>query len=221
MITQGVDQIMRQMMFCLPGRITAFDPDTQLAQVECGIKRLVSGEQAETIPVIDNVPVRFSGDSDWYFFHQITPGETEGLIHFSQRAIDTWLDQGGPVAPHERRMLSEEDAFFSPGYRSKPGAIPSLQTDGAGISNYAGTVVIRAIDGGVRIEVDGEDLGAVLDDISGVIDSTLGQLSSETVVISSGSSAGTYPLTGQAQYATIKSDLASIRARLNTILGTG
>jgi len=158
MLTHGVDQIMRQMMFCLPGRITAFDSETQLAQVECGIKRLIKDQEAETIPVIDNVPVRFSGDSAWFFYHQITPGETEGLIHFSQRAIDTWLDQGGPVAPHERRMLSEEDAFFSPGYRSKPGAIPSLPTEGAGLANYDDNVSIKADDNGITLTVGAQVL---------------------------------------------------------------
>ncbi len=220
MLRVAIDQALRQAMFCLPGRITAFDPATQLAQVECGIQRVVDG-RGETIPVIGNVPVQFAGDNEWYLYHQITPGKTEGLIHFSQRAIDTWLDQGGPVAPHELRILSEEDAFFVPGLRSKPGAIPNLPTTGAGITNYDGTVAIRLEDGRVVIERDGEDLGAVLDEVSGIIDSTLSQLSSESVIIPSGSSAGTYPLTGQAQYGTIASDLAAIRDRLNTILGVG
>lgn len=136
MMVDCFDDLMRQCMFCLPGRITSFDPETQLAQVECGIQRLRNG-QGTTIPVIESVPVCFPGDGEFYFWHQITTGETEGLIHFSQRAIDTWIDQGGPVAPHEARMLTEDDAFFVPGVRSRPGAIPDFKNDGAGISNYA------------------------------------------------------------------------------------
>lgn len=136
MMVDSFDNLMRQCMFCLPGRITTFDPETQLAQVECGIQRLRDGK-GHTIPVIESVPVCFPGDNDWYFFHQITPGETEGLIHFSQRAIDTWIDQGGPVAPHEARMLTEDDAFFVPGVRSRPNVIPGFKNDGAGVSNYA------------------------------------------------------------------------------------
>lgn len=136
-MVDSFDNLMRQCMFCLPGRITAFNPETQLAQIECGIQRLRDGK-GHTIPVIENVPVCFPGDGEFYFWHQITPGETEGLIHFAQRAIDTWIDQGGPVAPHEARMLTEDDAFFVPGVRSRPGAIPGFKNDGAGISNYAG-----------------------------------------------------------------------------------
>lgn len=142
MLEQAFESLMRQAMFCLPGRVVGFDPDTQLAQVECGIQRIVDG-QPETIPVIENVPVCFPGDGEFYFWHQITPGETEGVVQFSQRAMDTWLDQGGPVAPHERRMLSESDAIFVPGVRSKPGAIPNFNNDGAGFGNYAGDTFVH------------------------------------------------------------------------------
>jgi len=147
MMVDSFDALMRQCMFCLPGKVISFDPDTQLAQVECGIQRIRNG-QGYTIPVLTNVPVCFAGDGEWYFFHQITPGETEGLIHFSQRAIDTWIDQGGPVAPHEARMLTEDDAFFVPGVRSTPGAIPDFRNDGAGISNYAQDVSVHLKSGG-------------------------------------------------------------------------
>lgn len=142
-ITQAIDIALRQAMFCLPGKITGFDPVTQLAQIECGIQRIVSGEP-RTIAVIEGVPVQFAGDGQWYFWHQITPGETEGLIHFGQRAIDTWIDQGGPVAPHDRRILSADDAFFVPGVRSRPGAIPNFKNEGAGLGSYDQNTFIHA-----------------------------------------------------------------------------
>ena len=171
MLEQGMDAIMRQMMFCLPGRIMAFDADTQLAQVEVGVQRIVNGEGV-TIPVIENVPVHFAGDGEWYFWHQITPGETEGLIHFSQRAIDTWIDQGGPVAPHEKRMLSEKDAFFVPGVRARPNAIPGFKNDGAGVGNFAGDTFMHLKSDGSGEVVTASDLngtvGGNLDvDVSG------------------------------------------------------
>ncbi len=137
MLERVLDSWMRQAMFTLPGRILSFDPTTQLATVEAGIERVVD-EQGVAIPPIENVPVCFPGDGQYYFWHQITDGETEGLLHFNQRAIDSWIEQGGPVKPHENRILSEEDCFFEPGYRSKPDAIPGFKNDGAGISNYAG-----------------------------------------------------------------------------------
>ncbi len=142
MLSEVLDAWMRQAMFTLPGRVLDFNPETQLAKVEAGIERVVNG-QGITIPPIENIPVCFPGDGKYYFWHQITNGETEGLLHFNQRAIDTWIERGGPVAPHETRILSEEDCFFEPGYRSKPGAIPNFKNDGAGISNYAGDQYIH------------------------------------------------------------------------------
>lgn len=164
LMEQSFSSLIRQCMFTLPGRVTGFDPETQLAQIEWGINRLDGEGNSLPTPVVDEVPVVFAGDGEWYFFHQITPGETEGLIHFSQRAIDTWIGQGGPVDPHERRYLSEEDAFFVPGARSRPGAIPNFKNDGAGVSNYAQTsythhksdgTIETVTDGPVTVEASG------------------------------------------------------------------
>lgn len=153
--SRAFDAMIAQCFFCMPGRIVAFDAETQLAQVECGIQRVVDGTP-KTRAIIPNVPVHFAGDGQFYFWHQITPGETEGLIHFSQRAIDTWIDQGGPVAPHTRRVLAKEDAFFVPGVRSQPGKIPGFKNDGAGIGNYAGdTLVHLKASGDIAIEAPG------------------------------------------------------------------
>jgi len=158
MLDEAFTGLLRSLMICLPGRITAFDPEQQRAQVECGIRRLVGGTTAETIPPIQNVPVQFSGDSEWYHFHQITPGETEGLIYFTQRAADSWLNQGGPVAPTDFRMFDAKDAFFAPGFRSAPKAIPGFPNDGAGISNYAGNTRIHAQDGIITMTAGGSTI---------------------------------------------------------------
>lgn len=156
LISRAFDAMIAQCFFCMPGRIVAFDADTQIAQVECGIQRVVDGTP-KTRAIIPNVPVSFAGDGEFYFWHQITPGETEGLIHFSQRAIDTWIDQGGPVAPHTGRVLSKEDAFFVPGVRSQPGKIPGFKNDGVGLGNYAGDTFLHLkADGSVEMQSTGD-----------------------------------------------------------------
>lgn len=170
MMVEVLDEWVRQLMFTLPGRIVSFDPSTQLAQVEAGIQRVVEG-RGQTIPVIEQVPVCFPGDGAYYFWHQITPGETEGLLHFSQRAIDTWIDQGGPIPPHELRVLSEEDCFFEPGYRSRPSAIPGFKNDGAGISNYAGDQYLHLLANGTAELFTPSDATV---DVGGNLDATIG-----------------------------------------------
>ncbi|EHD21771.1 MULTISPECIES: Gp138 family membrane-puncturing spike protein [Brenneria] len=145
-----------RLMVCLPGKIISYNPDNQRAQVECGIQRK-NGDSFETLSIIENVPVNFSGTKEWTVFHELPVG-TEGVIHFSQRAIDTWLDQGGPVAPHNMRMFSASDAFFSPGYRSLKTAIPDLPTSGMGMGNRDGSVRIHLTDNGITLTCGGVSL---------------------------------------------------------------
>lgn len=152
MLDEALAGTLRGLMVCLPGRIMSFDAETQRAQVQCGIRRLRDG-QPITISVIENVPVQFSGDNEWYFWHQITPGETEGLIHFTQRAADTWINSGGVTTPVDFRLFSAKDAFFAPGYRSQPGRIPGFVNDGCGLSNYAGNVRLALTDAGMTVTV--------------------------------------------------------------------
>lgn len=149
LIKDAIHTSLRNLMVCLPGKVIAFDPSTQMAQVECGIQKRINGV-FRTIPVIDSVRVQFAGDSEWYFWHEVKPG-TEGLIHFSQRAVDTWNDQGGPVAPHELRMFSAEDAYFVPGIRSTPRIIPGFVNEGVGMSSYDGATRIHLAPGSITL----------------------------------------------------------------------
>lgn len=154
LLEQALNTSLRGLMVSLPGRVVAFDANTQRAQIECGLNRIINGEPQE-IPVIINVPVQFSGDSEWYFYHQITPNETEGLVHFSQRAAETWKQQGGKTTPVDFRMFSPQDAFFAPGFRSDPGVIPNFDNDGCGMGNYSGSVRLALKSSGITAAVDG------------------------------------------------------------------
>ena len=207
MLEQALDSMLRQAMFTLPGRVMAFDPETQLASVECGVQRVVSGK-GRTIPVVENVPVQFAGDNGWYFFHQITPEKTEGLIHFSQRAIDTWIDQGGPVAPHDLRLLSEKDAFFVPGVRSQPNKIPDLPTDGAGVSSYDGSTRLHLRESGDVTVLAGSSVavGTESDELLAMVSELLQALIDSYTA----TSIGNQPLSEVPTFTDIKSRLDAI-----------
>ncbi|MCG8155200.1 hypothetical protein JMY81_01140 [Brenneria goodwinii] len=152
----GMDMI-GGLMIGMPGHVVAYNPDTQRAQVECGIQRRMNDGTVQTLPLLVNVPVRFSGSPDWMVFHEL-PSGTEGYIHFSQRSVDAWLDMGGPAPPMGPEMFSASDAFFSPGYRSLKTAIPELPTSGMGMSNRDGSVRIHLTDGGITLTVGGQTL---------------------------------------------------------------
>ncbi|BDD51997.1 Gp138 family membrane-puncturing spike protein [Phytobacter diazotrophicus] len=145
------------LMVGMPGHIVVFDNQTQRAQVQCGIQRRLSDGTHQTIPVLINVPVKFSGSSEWAVFHEL-PAGTEGYIHFSQRSVDAWLDMGGPAPPVSPSMFNASDAFFSPGYRSAKTAIPNLPASGVGMSNLDGSVRIHLTHDGIVLSVGNSTL---------------------------------------------------------------
>jgi len=120
----------------VPGHVMAFDPSTQLAQIQVGIERVDLNGSVSALPVIAEVTVLFIG-GDYCVEHEVNPGD-EGLLHFSQRCIDGWKQSGG-VAPNPiGRFHNLQDAFFVPGYRPLPDVLPAFQNNGIRLRNRAG-----------------------------------------------------------------------------------
>lgn len=121
----------------IPGYFLKFDPATQLAEIQVSIERVnVNGEAERWSPIIQ-CPVHFTG-CDFVLEHQIDIG-AEGLIIFSQRCIDAWVDQGG-VAPNPvQHFHDSNDAMFIPGIRSQPNKITSFSNDGMRLRNKDGS----------------------------------------------------------------------------------
>lgn len=175
----------RDVMTTIPGHVMAYNPTTQRAQVQCGIQRKLAGRYVD-VPIIINVPVRFSGTAEWAVFHEL-PAGSEGLVHFAKQSIDAWIDQGGIVAPTDERQFSADDAFFSPGYRSLKTAIPDLPTSGMGMSNRSGSVRIHLTDDGITLTCGGVSLTVSSE---GVIHSGKTTLDGRTEVTAGGLSVG-------------------------------
>lgn len=133
-------ELMKSVHTCIPGHILAFDPATQRAQVQIGIMRVDINEQRTPPPPIIDVPVCFPGD-DWGIEYEIQPN-CEGLIHFSQRCVDAWLDTGGIADNPIGRFHSIQDAFFVPGGRSRPNVITDFQNNGVRLRNKDGSQFI-------------------------------------------------------------------------------
>lgn len=165
MLMQIRPQLLWDLMFCLPGKVTDYDPDLQRAVVEIGIQRHEGGGVFNTLPEIKHVPVQFAGSPEWSVFHELPEG-TEGLIHFSQRSVDYWIEQGGPVRPLDARMFDATDAFFAPGYRSRATSISGLPNEGIGMSNASGSVRLHLSDGGINLKVGSQTLSLSSDGLT-------------------------------------------------------
>ena len=124
----------------IPGHITGFDKDTQLAQVQIGIEQVdVNGKRFEPSPLIE-VPVYVYGGA--FSVECQIDIDTEGLIIFSQRCIDGWVDTGGIAKNPILRFHDFSDAFFLPGMRSQPNKITSFENNGVRLRNEDGSKYI-------------------------------------------------------------------------------
>ena len=133
-------EMMKSVGTSIPGHITGFDKDTQLAQVQIGIEQIdVNGKRFEPAPLIE-VPLYVYGGA-FSVECQIDNG-TEGLIIFSQRCIDGWNDTGGIAKNPIMRFHDSSDAFFLPGVRSQPNKIASFENNGVRLRNEDGSQFI-------------------------------------------------------------------------------
>ena len=130
-------EMMKDVATSTVGHILAFDPVTQLAQVQIGILRKdINGVTFEPAPIVE-VPVYFAGGSEWFIEHQIDPND-EGVVLFSQRCIDGWIHSGGVAQNPIDRFHDFNDAMFLPGMRSQVGKISSFANDGIRLRNKSG-----------------------------------------------------------------------------------
>ena len=136
------------------GHVLAFDPVTQLAQLQIGIVKVAAtGETFEPVAVVE-CPVYFAGGSSFMLEHQIDDG-CEGVILFGQRCIDGWRETGGIAQQPIVRYHDINDAMFLPGMRSKPNALSDFQNDGIRMRNADGSnYVWLKSDGSIRVKGD-------------------------------------------------------------------
>jgi len=130
-------EMMKDVATSIPGHVLAFDPATQLAQIQIGIVRKDVNGKPFTPPPLIEVPVHFQGGK-FTVEHQIDVGD-EGFILFSQRCIDGWMTTGGVAENPIMRFHDLSDAVFLPGVRSQPKVIRDFANNGIRLRNADGT----------------------------------------------------------------------------------
>ena len=178
LIKRSFIEMMKDIGTSIPGRVIAFDSETQTAQLQIAI----NGLDADLVPFkhspLIQCPVYFSGGSEFFIEHEIAPGD-EGVILFSQRCMDSWKNEGGIADNPILRFHDFSDACFLPGLRSKPNAIGGFSNNGVKIRNKDGDryiwlkndgsaeikVSALTIDGDVNVSGDVDCTGTVTGDV--------------------------------------------------------
>ena len=131
-INTAVEMGLRNLSTMIPAKVVKWDATTQKANCQILIKQVTEGEdgerQAESWPVIPDVPVQFFGAGDFRITVPVGVG-TIGSLIFSHRSMDKWLaGNGGEVDPEFDHDHGLQDAVFLPGLRSfgdPGGSVPS------------------------------------------------------------------------------------------------
>lgn len=128
----------------MPGQIVSYDSATQTATVKPLLQRqLVDGTTID-IPDCLDVPVHFPRGGGFVLTFPVAPGD-ECSLHFSERAIDFWLENGGAQLPSEYRMHDYSDAFAYVGFSSKPNALKDVAIN---------ATELRTVDGKTRLRLE-------------------------------------------------------------------
>ncbi|OQY32021.1 MAG: hypothetical protein B6241_12405 [Spirochaetaceae bacterium 4572_59] len=107
----------------LPGYIENYDPTSRTASVVPAMKKKYKSGKELAMPVIHNVPVQFPASKAASVSFPLEKGD-EGMILFSERSIDQWMESGRAGLPEDPRRYSLDDAFFIPGTFSRKNTRP-------------------------------------------------------------------------------------------------
>lgn len=129
----------------LPGRIEKYDPATRRADVKPLVRDVyfdMDGvRQAESLPVVTDVPVVFPGGGGSSLTFPVKPGDVCELL-FADSSLDVWKARGGEVDPIEVRPHDLSNGVALVGLQDFANVIPA----------HADNVVLGRHDG-ARVEL--------------------------------------------------------------------
>ncbi len=126
-ISGFVDGSIKKAWTLLPGKIEAYDHDTQKADVKPMLKDSLPGDPAEDLPIIRNVPVQWMRIGLAVIYMPMRPGDLVSLL-FSSRSLDKWESTNGqdPIDPQDTRHHALSDAIAIPGLYPFGDPIPNV-----------------------------------------------------------------------------------------------
>jgi len=150
-IQLGIDSAFKNLHTCLPAVVTRFDSTNQLIDCQVTLKRKLNNELV-LLPKLVNVPIRYPKSTTFSITFPIEVDDHVLLI-FSERSIDTWLEQGGIRDPFDVRKHSLSDAFAFPMMYPQTDTIPSFDATNLEIKTNSGnTKIILNASEGIKIE---------------------------------------------------------------------
>lgn len=145
----SVYSVLNSVHTALPGIVKSYDPTTNKATVQPALnKKYVTGPMP--MPILENVPVMFSGGTNFNITFPISEGDYVLLI-FIERSIDLWLSVGGQVTPDDPRKFDLSDAIAIPGLQPFTGDF-SQRNNNEFVISFAGSEIVIQANGDIQIK---------------------------------------------------------------------
>jgi len=144
----------------LPGRVEAYDPATQKADIKPLLKRLVATEDGdellEELPVLPQVPIVFPRTTAFHLTFPVEPGD-HVLLVFNERSVDNFIaGDGEDTDPDEYRMHDLSDAVAFVGFYPDSKAIAEPSANSLVLGHAEGVSIHVAAD---KIELGERNAG--------------------------------------------------------------
>ena len=120
----AIDKILSDVHTSMPGTIVSYDPTTQTAEVQPNFERFYESDNgAPTVyPTVKQCPVMFPSFSGGWLRFPLGAGDT-CMLHFAERSIGPWLQNGGNVDPISPEKFAMKDAVAVVGLNTLANAI--------------------------------------------------------------------------------------------------
>lgn len=132
-ITQVIESRLSEVFTALPGKVIAYNPSDQVADVQPEFVLAIDddGQEkvSEELPVCQRVPIMYPGSTSggYSISFPLRPGD-HGLIVCAMRNIGAWQAAGAKVDPGDRGIMTLSGAVFIPGLRAVKNAGPNPGT---------------------------------------------------------------------------------------------
>jgi hypothetical protein len=105
LIRESFEYYMADVHTTLPGVVEKYDAKTRRADIRPSLKRKIPGGKYRELPIIPDVPVRYSGNKEYTIHFPLKKGD-EVLLFVTERGTDKWKATGGKYIeePDPRRF---------------------------------------------------------------------------------------------------------------------
>lgn len=149
-IDANIDAALTGLRVSMPGRVQAFYPDSQTADVVpllmVPVERDDGSTQSVALPVLPDVPVMMPQAGGRYIKLPVAQGDVVLLV-FSDFSLDTWKAKGGLVDPQGLGPHTLGNAIAIAGLRSPDAPAPTaaieIQADGTVILDEGSQPLVR------------------------------------------------------------------------------